>query len=458
MQMESRINNSGGRFLLLPFLVIAALVCVMVFCVFTDWLTLSLMSIAGALFGFVLGCSLAKNRHLSSPCDSEPSIAVAGADNNVESADRVALAGEDYRPDYLRAVVDELSLMQGSEDLYNRYQCFVRVAESGLGYVLGRCVVSLWFPDSRMENLIECVIRTSDVSAGSFLSDECNHRQPCCVPLDSSVIKRAIETGQAQLADRSVVPTIDRSVCSGSLRSDGCIPLYRTHGRPLLVNIERLEAVSSSGDRRYRHQADSFRAVTELIKLFWHQLQATNERQWMVDHDHASGALRDTTFISQAQSYAVRACREDELFSVVVVAIHGFRSTFAGQSHQWRDLSGLLGRSLSGIISEKNPGALLGKMADDVFAIMLPRTDHFLAVSVMKRIFERLEAELTKADGLGGLADIMAIDIQFSCADYRDYSGDIEEMLNIIYSKMFAKSSGDSPRTHRIVVGELLST
>jgi len=351
---------------------------------------------------------------------------------------------------YLRGILDELSLMQGSGDLLERYQCFIRVAENSLYHVLGPCSVSLWCPDHEHTNMIECVIKPSeklDDSSGPGWANTHQMRQPCQVPLDSEVIRRAIKSGEPYIAFMDNTGDLMAGCATEtSLPCDACVPLYRTYGQPLLIVAQRHRNVAVN------FCPEDFDAAVKLINLFWKHLQTTNERQWIIEHDTSSGALRDEVFLRRAQSRAKQACRCDEPFTLVVITVRGFRSMFAGHAGQWRTLSGLVGRSLIKILSVKNEEFLFGKMADDVFALMLSRTDEFLARAMMDTLSGRLAQEIKNDPLIKGL-DVGAIEVCWSLADHRRYDGAMEVLLDEIYRCLF-RSEGDHKHSSIIELHE----
>ncbi len=362
---------------------------------------------------------------------------------------RTELPPENPQKQDMRYFLDELHCMQSSEDLFERYQCFIRMVEKSLRPIFGDACVTLWCPDEARENLFECVIKPSGSSSQSKLaaSYENELRHPCRVPLESSAIRKALQSGTSyvDLSQAGDAVPAGRSR-ETALAGEACIPLYRDFGQPLLVHVKYNRKVVSP------NRLSEFEVVTHFIKMFWEQLQATNQRVWKIEHDPASGALREEAFLKQAQVRADQAMRLDALFSFVVISIHGFRAAFAGQSRQWRQLFGQVGKCLQIILSEKADESLLGKMADDVYALMLSETDEFLANSVMNRITIRLEEELKKCS----IPEWMALDLRWAGRDYRSYRGQVEPLLNQIYRDLFRPEEEGTYSTQRIILNEAL--
>ncbi|KPK78239.1 MAG: hypothetical protein AMJ79_00060 [Phycisphaerae bacterium SM23_30] len=353
--------------------------------------------------------------------------------------------------DYLRGILNELSLMLSSNDLKERYQCFIRVVESSLEHALGYCGVTLWCPDEECENLIECVIEPSRTKS-RFPAGAAPLRVPCRVPLDSQVIRDSLLTGEPYLGlVKGANQVMLGRTPEATLQCDACIPLYRNYGQPLLISVERIEEMG----RKCRRE--DFQASVQLINLFWKQLQSTNQRQWLVEHDQTSGALRDEVFLRQGQTWANTYQRRDEPFTVVVITVRGFRSIFTGNSQQWRRLSKVVGRCLNKVLREKSSKYLLGKMADDVFALMLPSKDNFLTDAVMHTLADRFGQEMVSDKAIETL-DILAVDIQWSIADHNSYEGNLEILLNKIYRRLFSRNHEDHKHTHRIILNEQSGT
>ncbi|MBN1765015.1 MAG: hypothetical protein JW860_07130 [Sedimentisphaerales bacterium] len=421
----------------------------------SDGVPVILLMVCIGLMGFSLGSGQTRPTEKN----PEPQPAASPDDSREPGGRR---AGGETNNDYLRTILDELSLMQNSNDLLYRYQCFIRMSEKVLHHVLGSCCVSLWCPDSEYKKLVECVIR--DSYAGSSSSDkagrECftHHpaRHPSSVPLDEFHIRESLTSGKSYLGP--IAPGSagdDKASQTCSLICHACIPLYREYGQPLLINVERTGAAAAGpGGRDHKSLRDDFDSAVDLIKLFWQHLQATNQRQWLIEHEPASGVLRKETFLLKAQNLAQRYRQQDELFSVVVLTVRGFRNMFAGQSGQWHQLSSAIGRCLNKLVREMSKESLLGRMADDVFAFILPRTNAFLAHSIMNALTDRLGQEMIKDQSFANL-DIMAVDIQWSDADQTTFSGSMENMLDTIYRQLFRSTADRQHQEQRFLIHDL---
>jgi GGDEF domain-containing protein len=409
------------------------------------WFTGALLIAGAALVGFTIGTS----------CKNADSIQQSPVSDKHNSSTATTTQSSGNQPSdadnnsYIRGILDELSLMQNSNDLLNRYQCFIRMTEQVFDHAIGSCCVSLWCPDQNHQNLIECVIKNTNSRPSATMTGISEARPPCQVPLDLPAIKQALESGLPYLAaEPSSNGPITTNLPIGSLICDACIPLYRQYGRPLLINVEFTAGIPG---QRKKTIKDDFRAAVNLINLFWKHLQATNQRQWMIEHEPISGVLRAESFLEQAQNMARQYQDRDELFTVVVVTVHGFRSMFAGQSQQWHLLSALIGRCLKKILDQKNRTFLLGKMADDVFALLLSHTDEFLAQSIMQTIADRLADEMAK-DRTTDSLDVMAVDIQWALADQNQFPGHMGQMLDKIYRRLFIREKNRQNPTHRIFI------
>lgn len=355
--------------------------------------------------------------------------------------------------DFLRGVLEEISFMQCSEDLFERYQYFTNLAEKVLNHTMGPCNISLWCPDYDYANLIECVIKPAthtESNSPIALNSRAQTRQPCQVPLDDNAIIESLKSGKPYLAELRA-PGQGGSSSELVLKCDGCIPLGRQYGQPLLVNIELDQMAHGQESFDKNKREEKFATAVKLIGLFWKHLQATNQRQWMTEHDEPSGALRDETFLEQGQSRALKCVQRDEPFAVVVITLRGFRSMFAGNSQQWRSLAGLIGRSLKKKLTEKKKEFLLGKMADDVFALMLPCTDEFLAQNIMDTIVGQLEEQITEDEAVGSL-DVMAVDIQWTVAGSNMYKDNLVGMLEGIYRRLFGGGQVGENSFYRIIL------
>lgn len=350
------------------------------------------------------------------------------------------------RPDrspngYLYEILTELSRMQSSDVLLERYDLFVRLIERVLRESIGRCEVALWCPDRDREHLIECVIREDVKRAvgGPTARADLRNKKPCKIPLTNATVKHALAVGDAYL---NIQPPAERERHAQNpataLLCDACVPLYRNHGQPLLVCIELIpsaDVLPTDTDKL----SDNFQTTVRLIRLFWNYLQVTNQRLWKIEHEPDSGVLRAEAFLDQAQALAELCRQQDEPFAVVVFTVRGFRRMFAGQARQWQILSALVGRSLKNLLKENDREVLLGRMADDVFALVLTRTDKFLARSIMDKLVVQLEQRIRQDEALEQ-CDILALDFQWHPADAGSYRGSLEDLLNQIYRHMFERS------------------
>jgi len=358
--------------------------------------------------------------------------------------------GQNQNIGHLRDVLNDVIGIQESADLLERYQYFIKVTEETLKHAVGPCGISLWSPDRNQQSLTECVIRPNRPSGHHFeatLAQAAGSRPPCSVRLDSPVMRQTLRTGRPYLAplDQSARPDYNPA-SSPALRCDGCIALYRDYGQPILINIERTEPALN------RPEPAAFHAAVELINLFWKQLQFTNQRQWAIEHEPDSRALRYEVFLNQAQDLADKAHHTDELFSLVLIAVQGFRSMFGDNSRQWRLLSGLFGQCLGNILTQNNEQFVLGKLADDIFALMLPRSDSFLAQAVMKALVARLGDEMSGSKAAENL-DVIALDLRWIVADHRQYYGSMEQLLEKIYRRLFSREADKDQHLQRIVLG-----
>ncbi|MBN1844377.1 MAG: hypothetical protein JW810_01755 [Sedimentisphaerales bacterium] len=356
------------------------------------------------------------------------------------------------RPDeieHLSDLLEELGRLQNSQDLLERYRCFIHLAEGCLQQSLGPCGISLWCPDHAYRDLVECVIQPTLTGAsrpGISRAARSIERSPCRVALDSVVIRDVLKTGQAYggfAADR--IALLAGQTPDSSLAFDACIPLYRPYGQPLLILAECTET------RRQSATAGAFERTVRMIRFFWKQLQAANQRQWLADHDEASGSLREEVFLAQGQAWADECRRRDELFVVAVLSVRGFRRMFAGESARWRRLSGLIGRCLRTTLAEYSERFLLGKMADDVFAWLIPGSDGFLWRCRMEGFLKRLESEIVQA-GAADKPAVPAVELQWHLGDHRGYRGDLEALLNEIYRRMFCPLPQEVPPVHRLAL------
>lgn len=345
----------------------------------------------------------------------------------------------------LSTILKELSHLHLSHDLLERYQAFNRMVETILSETHGPCSISLWCPNEDQSRLVECVIHSPpdqqhDRDKPMFVDE----RKICHVLLDSQLIRqvlnrrRALRLGEDQSVPAQREPDV-------SLPCDACIPLYRDYGAPLLINI-----VFEGGVEHLR-RLNLFTSSVEKIELIWRHLQAVNQQTWSTQHDETTKALRDEFFLVQAEQQAQHCRCRDELFTVVVVTIRGFRRMFSSDAGQWRLLAGIMGRSLRSILEKKCHTYLLGKMADDVFAILLPRKDVFLAQSMMNKMPEQIRTEIIR-DGLSDQLNVNGVELQWSIADHHEYQHSIEALLNTIYQRLFSRDQHDNPQIHHIAL------
>jgi len=351
---------------------------------------------------------------------------------------------------YFQALLEDLNLMQQSESLPERYHGFVRIVENCMENTLGPTRVSLWCPDGTYDNLQECVIAplgeksTQQTKPSGFLPE----RTACQVRLDAVEIRQALKTGEAYYAGQDghvKAPT-------GAMRCDACIPLYRKYGQPLLVCVQCLPGAVMNARKSDRLE---FKTAVELIKMVWNQLQAVNQRQWAVEHEETSGVLRDDVFLERAQVLAEKADAKEELFCVVVLTLHGFRTMFAGQSRLWKDLSALTAMAISQVLKENDKAFLFGRTADDVFVLLLPQTDEFLTRAIMKRIMTKID-EVIPQTPLVRDTDMLALELAWTLADQHQYQGDIQKMLDRIYRRLFSRSAQSMKETHRVLLNQEL--
>ena len=420
-----------------------------------DWLIVCLLIGAGALAGYTLGIVSENvgNRRV------EIQLAqTAPADESSCDSTTHRVSGSRANPDaaiYAPGILDELCLMQGSHELLYRYQCFTRLVEKVLNHALGPCGISLWCPFLKHRNLIECVIKPTPKEAACSSADLLElpeTRSPYRLPLNVPEIIESLESGTAFLAsgDHRRYTHSERKN-TRSLICHACIPLYREYGQPLLINVEFSNKHQGRPEQRKNSVKDGFSIAVKLIRLFWNHLQATNQRQWSIEHDPDSGVLRSDVFMRQGQNLAQQCRERDELFSVVVITMRGFRSMFTQNAQQWSRLAGLFGRCLDKVLSGKSEDFLLARMADDVFAVLLPRTDEFLARSIMRAVTERLAVEMNRDQAVKTL-DAMGVDIQWTLADQKYFAGSFEKMLEKMYRRLFTRGPNKQDQTYKIIL------
>jgi len=235
------------------------------------------------------------------------------------------------------------------------------------------------------------------------------------------------------------------------LLCDGCIPLFRKYGQPLLVVIKWREGVKKKEYSSKGKRQSEFKAAVKLINLYWQQLQGHNQRQWSLEHEEWSGALRGDVFLEQGQSRIQSCQRRDEPFALVVLTLKGFRRMFAGHSQQWRSMSGLVGQSLSRILQKREREFLLGRTADDVFVFLLSRTDEFLAGNIMLAAAKELDKEIS-GHGLTKSLDVMAIDMQWIVEGSKHYEGDLGVMLDKMYRRLFCQGQDKQNVSYQILL------
>ncbi|MCK5271614.1 MAG: hypothetical protein KAJ52_03515, partial [Sedimentisphaerales bacterium] len=131
--------------------------------------------------------------------------------------------------------------------------------------------------------------------------------------------------------------------------------------------------------------------------------------------------------------------------------MRGFRSMFTQNAQQWSRLAGLFGRCLDKVLSGKGEDFLLARMADDVFAVLLPRTDEFLARSIMRAVTERLAVEMNRDQTVKTL-DVMGVDIQWTLADQKYFAGSFEKMLEKMYRRLFTRGPNKQDQTYKIIL------
>ncbi len=330
---------------------------------------------------------------------------------------------------FLREVICELTALQQNDDLLERHQSFVHLVKQTLERVLGPCSVSLWCQDDNAAHLVECMILFNPANTAVPPVHE-----PCRLPLDNPAHRLMLETGKPYLAfgpqagaDSMINPL------EGSLPCLAGLILERPYGRPVLINVDRLHDAERPINPR------AFHLAVDLIRLIWSQLQAANQRQWARDHDPVSRALWDDVFVERAEQWACRAKQNDELFALAILALHGFRGMFAGQAHQWRQLSGAVSRILDQTLKQHGRAFILGRMADDVFALYLPHADNFITGTVTGRLSQALTADMP-VEAHRQRWNMPGLELRWGYADSRDFHGSIMDMLNRQYRRMFTRS------------------
>ncbi len=372
-----------------------------------------MIPIAAGLMGYLAALSKPKVKPIRHQAENN-------AADPVDPTDSLA----HHLTDLLRYSVQMLT----SQDLIERYHSFNELTERLYCRLTGRSSVSLWCPDSSREMLIECV---SGMNQGTGETRVANHT-PSQIPLKGECAINALETGKPY-----IVPDISRYRTENQEPDawQASVPLVRKYGQPLLAMIEWVgyETLTASQKKELKAR---FHHAAEISQLFWQQLQAINERQWQMEHDEFSRTLRADVFVERGQEWADQCIRKDDPFSVVVLSIRGFRRLFAGQSQTWNQISGLIGGKLGDILNRSGKAYLLGRMADDVFALIMPRTDTYLASQIMQSGLKTLNEEIgqTRQSDFG---DILSIDLAWMAADKRLYQGRLSDMLDRIYRSFF---------------------
>ena len=380
------------------------------------------------------------------------------ADNSQEGASQIepvrALSLESTRESHtknthaMKGILTGLSVMHHSQDLYERYQCFVQVIENGFNEVFGPCNVTLWCPDKNNDKLVECVIQPNISirnGSGEFAESHFRDRQACEIPLDIDIVKKALATKQPCL-----VTNVIKQYQSPGLQPkfDVCIPLFREFGQPVLVMARRIKNAGTP------FSTEVFLEWVEIIRHFWQQLQATNQRQWRVEHSELDGVLRDQFFLERAESLVSDWNQKNELFSLCVVSIGGFRQTLGGQADLWRRMTGLFGRSLDESLVNRKEEFLLGRMADDVFVVLLPRKDRYIAQVCFEQVLDGLSQMITARCESERIYN-RVMELQWSLADHTDYRGSVATLLSEIYKGLFETGESDHAKFHRLLADNL---
>ncbi len=350
--------------------------------------------------------------------------------------------GWDSQP--VRAWLEQIARLQTGGDLLERYQIFLRLVQNILQPVLGNCQISLWCPEENYESLVECRFSADAKSGSPTSSGPDSARTACRVPLENPEIQKSLRTGNPYLITptRAEYPFVGQ-VHSPAFPCDACIPLFRDYGQPILIHV-----ICPGLDVK-RCRREEFLSAVNLIRLFWDQLQTANQRQWSAEHDEGSGALREEAFLFKAQSAAQRCYQRDEPFALAVITFRGFRNMFAGHAQQWRALAGILGRRIRSVLRETDTEFLLGKTADDVFVLMLPQKDEFLAQALLANLLTRLRDVLPEDKMLQSL-DVTGLELQTAAADQKQYQGNLETLLNKIYRRLFCRADNRQNRIYTV--------
>jgi GGDEF domain-containing protein len=348
----------------------------------------------------------------------------------------------------MKEILTGLSVMHHSQDLYERYQCFIQVIENGFNEVFGPCNVTLWCPDKSNDKLVECVIQPNISlrnASGEFVDPHMRDRQACEIPLDIDIVKKALATKQP-----SLVTDVIKQYQSPGLQPkfDVCIPLFREFGQPVLVMARRINNAGMP------FNTEIFLEWVEIIRHFWQQLQATNQRQWRVEHSELDGVLRDQFFLERAESLVTDWSQKNELFSLCVISIGGFRQTLGGQADLWRQTTGLFGRSLDESLINRKEEFLLGRMADDVFVVLLPRKDRYIAQVCIEQVLDGLGQRIATRCQSERI-DNRVMELQWSLADHTDYRDSVATLLSEVYKGLFETGESDHAIFHRLLADNL---
>lgn len=415
---QEKMKKQPTHAILLAVAVLATLTSLAMITWQHELLLASILLIAGALVGFALGQSRTNappHHHMEQPQpqQEQPKSTI------------VTTPPADQHPARLLAVLAELQTLQDTDDLLQRYQAFIRVAEASLQNALGQATVSLWCPDPHYNTLVECVIppahKAHGRSAANILGSD---RSACVVPFDSPAIRHALQTSQPFLR----YPYRPSQPGTTALHCDACLWLEREFGRPLLVNVQLAQAPTGKKPRQ------DFRAACKLITLYWRQLQAANQRQWCAEHDQNTGALHPDQFLRKSQAWALDLAHDDEPFTLVTLAAPGFRATFAHHAQLWSQLTTQLVANLRQSLANATPHYLLGRMADDVFALFLPGKDAFLAQLLIDNMNKEISQPSQNDENITVHHD--KLELRWALADHNQYADDLETMLNSLYRRL----------------------
>ena len=146
-------KTTHNRTLLSGLIWIAILLCAIeIFHSQSSYASIMWILLCGAvgLAGYSLG---------NKPRESIPEKTVA---SNDASNQPVVSAPTHLPAQQLHNVIDELTLLHTSSDLYERYQCFIRLVEDGLRHALGPCCATLWCLDRDQKHLVERLTLSDD--------------------------------------------------------------------------------------------------------------------------------------------------------------------------------------------------------------------------------------------------------------------------------------------------------